>query len=1488
MSDSELIVPVEVHALLVNDKVRTTQPFYRYQPSFHHMLGSNPNMTGRGAAEPEPFSGGNTGGHESFEGVHVQWQLPEALTDGVLDEATGQTNYPLVPNRWLVVRYAEVRGAMAAPVGWVVHSDYLHSDDDGASWDGKGVINSFVNPRKQNPEVDWLGRIHSLAKGPWQEQDPKDAPDMFLTAVGAGLPTFAAFEPYHENVFSMHDDLMDLKGQGDSYPPDATLSYLVCGWYSDPAQDILKQVPAIPGLLPPDSDGSPADVVAALGWTTAGRTATELGGLGAAAEHGAEHILDTDEETYYLSANAPTAGSRITIDLGSIQQIGTFRVLLGDPDEQHLLPKVRVQTSVDNQNWPEEFHQDYEAGTPVIDYRPPEPCEARYLQLWIREPGTEPVAVRTAQVTAAPERVDRTVYSGTALGLNWKRFGDAPEHPDHPDNGELLKVAVGHSTGEAAAALVERQLPGSRHASLVSALFHGTLDTFDGAEGERDLAEITHSSWFAGSDGGSSWQIVPRQAPGPDAPPKRRSADLTPDWLDQLNTDQTRYDATLNDLTASQWRLWALYWLRNQLEHLAPDQRPIGLPADFEAQCERQLHPETGDLVKAVEAHRDTLAQLLAALPPTAVDGQDPQEAIDAWAADEERGLPEHLQLKRLPQGSFYKPADPVLLVEGTGGGTVPLTRDADNPLPCRVPSNLLRGVLLGGDMTPPPTDPADPGIAGLPAPCAALLKEFALLDRAARTRDGDRTALHALTENPATHTEGPLAEFTAPWQQPWLPMFLMWKLNFSPTPYRTDKGYHWTFEAPADSGLDSYGHVWNGTGTLPADSPSDGDVLTRLFRGRAYLAPTTVFVLRAQLARYLAGYPGADRRALAALRDDLEELDVLSQSLDGFNDWLLQLDGGAQVPTEGALAHLTGEQNHVPDGAGEPHQRRFQPVRAGQFFFTDLRIVDRFGRAVDLVTSGADGNWNDQYPIRTASVTPSEDLYTEVDNPDRFIQLPPRLLQDARLAFAPAPAGRGTPITGWLLANYLDQTLCLYGPTGQALGELRVITTAGTTREARYTPLPHSPYSGLDDQRFINDHPELHRLLAALLARRDSAVAFEDLLRTIDKSLRTIVDSGAEDDQLPARLIGRPVALIRADLNLDLQGPPLTDPSWATILNQAGENHPEYTDYAWPIRLGDPYDLDDGLIGYYSAERDQNVDYARLSALQPFGSSGYIEPVDAADLDLPARTATGRTTRHVTLLAHPHLPIHATTDILPVQELRLDAEQVHQALAAIRASFRLNPLLATTRSPRTATSSIPGHGTNTPQAGPVERILDGRLDTWYQTGAAPRDGDTVTVDLGEVQPVTGIDIYFGEAGGGRIPPAKQLRASEDGEEWTELAQAAATQAELHWQRSLTGPPLLARYLQLVLKANQYSTVIRSFQVTPQDDPVVIPPLSARYGTWSWAQPQATASETPDWDERALIPADHLTHPDDALPTARAGYLQLHPATPSDEPAPQP
>lgn len=76
---------------------------------------------------------------------------------------------------------------------------------------------------------------------------------------------------------------------------------------------------------------------------------------------------------------------------------------------------------------------------------------------------------------------------------------------------------------------------------------------------------------------------------------------------------------------------------------------------------------------------------------------------------------------------------------------------------------------------------------------------------------------------------------------------------------------------------------------------------------------------------------------------------------------------------------------------------------------------------------------------------------------------------------------------------------------------------------------------------------PELAGLILELTERQLPA-AFERLRDTIDTTLDTITDPSVQEDRTPARLAGRPVALIRAELGIELQGPPLTSSGWDAL----------------------------------------------------------------------------------------------------------------------------------------------------------------------------------------------------------------------------------------------------------------------------------------------------------------------------------------------------
>jgi hypothetical protein len=185
---------VEVAAFTVNAQSRDTDGTYVMQRWIANFV---PFVNDNAAPEPQQFSGAEPwGGDQSRLGVYLHWQLPEALCCGHQDEKTGEIGeFPLVPNRWLVVRRSN-HGVRS----WVVHSDFLDRHD--------GAV-SYLDPHADTTTATKIGRAVELTTGTgWQE--PGGTP--FLTALGPGLLAFSVYQPYNANVFSLHDRLDDIGG----------------------------------------------------------------------------------------------------------------------------------------------------------------------------------------------------------------------------------------------------------------------------------------------------------------------------------------------------------------------------------------------------------------------------------------------------------------------------------------------------------------------------------------------------------------------------------------------------------------------------------------------------------------------------------------------------------------------------------------------------------------------------------------------------------------------------------------------------------------------------------------------------------------------------------------------------------------------------------------------------------------------------------------------------------------------------------------------------------------------------------------------------------------------------------------------------------------------------------------------------------------------------------------------------------------------------
>ena len=97
MSDPALIVPVKLDVLVANPRMVATNGFRSWAMNYLALTHDG----GCNSPEPAPFDA-DLGQTEA--GVYLHWVLPEALRHGIQRGAGGPVTYPLVPNRWLVVR----------------------------------------------------------------------------------------------------------------------------------------------------------------------------------------------------------------------------------------------------------------------------------------------------------------------------------------------------------------------------------------------------------------------------------------------------------------------------------------------------------------------------------------------------------------------------------------------------------------------------------------------------------------------------------------------------------------------------------------------------------------------------------------------------------------------------------------------------------------------------------------------------------------------------------------------------------------------------------------------------------------------------------------------------------------------------------------------------------------------------------------------------------------------------------------------------------------------------------------------------------------------------------------------------------------------------------------------------------------------------------------------------------------------------------------
>jgi hypothetical protein len=1170
MPDQPLLVPMEVDCLVANASVLGRDSF-RWWPFNYNSLSW--------FRSPEPLATDrNTSG--PAQGVYLHWTLPDALRHG-RQNPQGGSDYPLVPNRWLIVRMYG-GGPQRQTMAWVVESDcpppagagtqqwcqYLASPVMLDLWKSSpdATRNTYQPTMRQGDlQVAQLGAQFPLSS--WSERSPTT---MFLTAMGPANPLFSIYTPHNSGVFSFYDPLTGIDQD--------TLSYFVCGWNSDSNQDILASWPADTQSTTPF-----ADLLDALNWSVAGTSATQ-----------------------------PTS----------------------------------------------------------------------------------------------------SVYHGGAFSLAWSRNGAAPTPDplqDVRDSGKL-DVAIGNTTIDAFTAFIAKQIGDPTKAELLRAFQYDFLQQLNQPNGDALLQEKIHQAWFGSKDGGYDWTIVEDQSDGSTAVNLTEGESA---WLLQLNQDQAALDAAVAKLYSLQWELHAL-WLKNgylsNSDNTFP-QAPAGVSppglTPFLNQLKAQLDPSrAGSVAARLVAQIGAVQALLPKVPqPIWTGTQNRQKAfqngIQAFA--QQKALDSQKTLKSRAAARYWQGVNPVLLVAGVDPPTSAVSATA---LPVRQSSDVVTGFSLadGSEIDASALGAVLPTVANLNAATAAaqpLLQEFFLLDStnaaAIANAAGKQVSavLAAIQGHASSAYIGILPAIAlGPWQQPWSPMFLEWTATYSNIPFTGSAASWWSFD-----GTDYHY-------TPGSNAPVTTD---RMVGGISLLSPHASFVFGARLQDFVKKF-GADTE-VGQIDSWIEQTfgwKFLSQELVGFNQSLALRDtrafrrpgpsdlvgnlpvaaltGYGDVPAPSSLdlpAAFQGSVNDVPFIPNGPVQP-FTSARGGQLYFTNISLYDKFGRVLFAVQANSESGLFDyrNFPVvADSALAPDVVIPTNVAS---VFQLPPRLLQHSRLNFDLLDGANDAlvygvdagalPIAGWVLPNHLDHSLLLYAADGTALGEYALRAGPDGSRTGQWLPPPHSTLT-LDGVRTAAPH------VADLIgsAQLASQAGFDAFLASIDSTLWTTDPLGARVDQNLSILVGRPLALLRARLQFQLDGDPIHDTGFAATFQPPP---PDFLTAPFSIRLGDQATREDGLIGYFTrTDYDQFNSVAApdsgetQSYVQPIGPLGQIGGGNYLQLDFTAGHAC-----LVTLLADPRAAVHATTGILPVKQLDIPQQFVDAALARMEISFRMGPLLTQIR----------------------------------------------------------------------------------------------------------------------------------------------------------------------------------------------------------------
>ncbi|GHO90560.1 hypothetical protein KSF_006080 [Reticulibacter mediterranei] len=823
-------------------------------------------------------------------------------------------------------------------------------------------------------------------------------------------------------------------------------------------------------------------------------------------------------------------------------------------------------------------------------------------------------------------------------------FDLSSQHPDD-ETTSTITVAVGNTGTEALSAYLASTIDATQKAviedqlealQLADRLAHRQLDI--GAK----FVQARHEKGFAALQGGSLWTIKADTDPSAsaDAPmTQEQLAIVLPDdmaqVLNRLNLLQRSYDQSMQNIACMRKQLFA-DWYKYMLSTYPPDDAREDYPDIDEIRYfieGRDLMPlqQTMDAAGQLSFTADGVpissgaSSSLAAQLVQAINDLLGMLAIFN-ASDAIKKAKMTYTLKQMPAPRYWQPAEPVLLL--LGPVVQPNERHGqDGLLACQIlPDATVQDLLP---------------------------RQFATIRAMIDKSSGEEGA----------------AGFNTWTRQPWNPFLLEWVVEVFPL---NDQGNLHPETEEYQQGFITSNY------TLPENQPDLSPLPARtLVKAANVYSGTSILTSYAQsnLKELVAAYvqdPQVDTttdtyRQIKAAYDLLSASNFysLSQALSGFNEALLMHKQTRQLALSDPLGfddyqvftQSVGNDVQWENKSAPQPLWDFNPIRSGAMSILRLRLVDTFGQVRDL-------DWS--------NIITTEQM-SDPQSANR-VMLPPRLMQPSCLNFRWLTAATDeqemndhpatTPICGWVLPNNLDNSLLIYDNQGKILGIIN-------QRAIWDSQAPGFPNMTVD----AIANPHLRQMVRYLLNQGETFLS--NFISVLDSGLANIDPENFAQHQDLALLIGRPIALVRASLSLELQGLPAIHQGWNNFrqdLRRTTRDTNGFSDVVFPIRLGEYQQLNDGLVGYWKEQGDGYADDMFYAPQSDPIADAHIKT--HADHPAPLQQTLEAPPTIVSMLVDPRGSVHATCGILPVKGITIPPDQYATALQAIEVLFLSTPIV--------------------------------------------------------------------------------------------------------------------------------------------------------------------------------------------------------------------